>query len=761
MSIRNLPGRPVPPVSRRPEPMPAPVACCWTYPDGILAGPSSFDGAVRMLLRHLAACLILVFLSAPAFGKAVPAQFDADRNRLIAYMLSHQLTAQHFAHKSLDDISTAAFDLYLRQLDPRKRFLLQEDVTKLQTYADQIDDELRRGKVILPDEGTAIFNMRVGQVMDLTKEILADGFDPNQQEYLEFDPKKIEYAVSLADLKDRWRRILKMQALETYLDLQQQEQKKNGDAPPPDAPPQNCTTIDPERWAKALDKVREKNERALARLMEETKQDHYDRFFDAVARAFDPHTNYMAPTSKEDFDIQMSGSLEGIGALLKEEDGFIKVVRIIPGSAAERQGGLKAEDTILAVAEKGKEPVDMSDMRIREAVSHIRGPKGSEIILTVLRPDGTKKVIPIIRDVVQIEETYVKSDVVEDGRGNRIGYIRIPSFYRDFEASGPISKVRNVTDDFRNELYRLTQKKVGGVIIDLRDNGGGSLSDAVSISGLFLPGGPVVQVKNAQGEIKILEDTDKGLLYEGPVIVLVNKFSASASEILAAALQDYGRALIVGGDHTHGKGTVQSIVDMNRNLPLLHRKKYEDMGALKVTIQKFYRINGESTQFKGIEPDVVVPTILDYLKSGEKHLDYPLPWDKVEAVPYTPWPGSPFKAAAARKISEQWVVTTQDFARIREKTLKAKERSESTKLAVYLSGIEKERRELAALTANEGQGEALLNELGADHYTGSGNEATPPPLRDQLSKDPYVQLAVFLLDELALDPPTPTVGATP
>lgn len=714
-----------------------------------------------IFLRVLVTWLALLTLSAPVHGKAMPTQFDADRNRLIASMLSQQLSAQHYAHKSLDDIAPAAYDLYLRQLDPRKRFLLREDVARLQLYADQIDDELRRGKVILPNEGIVLFNKRVTEVMDLTKELLAAGFDPNQQDYLEFDPKKIEYAADLAELRERWRRILKMEALETYLDLQKQEQKKkNGTTvqePAEPATPPPAETLDPDLWAKALDKVRDKNGRYLGRLLAETKQDHYDRFFDAVARAYDPHTNYMAPTSKEDFDIQMSGSLEGIGALLREEDGYIKVVRIIPGSAAERQGELKAEDTILAAGERGKEPVDMSEMRIRDAVSFIRGPKGSEIILTVLKPDGAKKVIPITRDVVQIEETYVKSDVLDDGRGNKIGYIRIPSFYRDFEATGPASKARNVTDDFRHELYNLTQDKVGGVILDLRDNGGGSLSDAVAISGLFLPGGPVVQVKNAQGEIKILEDTDKNVLYEGPVIVLVNKFSASASEILAAALQDYGRALVVGGDHTHGKGTVQSIVDMNRNLPLLHRKTYEDMGALKVTIQKFYRINGESTQYKGIEPDIVVPTILDYLKSGEKHLDYSLPWDKVGEVDFTPWTKNPLNAEAARRISGPWVASTPDFDKIRKKTAKAKERSEATNLAVYLAGIEKERRELAALAENTEQSEPFLAELGAGRYSVPGG--TPPPLREQLGKDPYVQLAVFLISELALD--TKTLGATP
>lgn len=758
MSIRNIPGRQgflkyAYPAGRNHFPM---ISGKTPFP-----GLNSPHGAVMIFLRVLVAWLALLSLSAPVLGKAMPTQFDADRNRLIAFMLSQQLSAQHFAHKALDDIAPAAYDLYLRQLDPRKRFLLKEDVARLQIYADQIDDELRRGKVVLPDEGTVLFNKRVTEVMGLTQELLAAGFDPNQQDYLEFDPKKIEYAADHAELRERWRRILKMEALETYLDLQKQEQKKsNGTAaesPEETAAPPPVETVDPVLWAKALDKVRDKNGRYLGRLLEETKQDHYDRFFDAVARAFDPHTNYMAPTSKEDFDIQMSGSLEGIGALLREEDGYIKVVRIIPGSAAERQGELKAEDTILAAGEKGKEPVDMSDMRIRDAVSYIRGPKGSEIILTVLKPDGAKKVIPITRDVVQIEETYVKSDVLDDASGNKIGYIRIPSFYRDFEASGPASKARNVTDDFRHELFSLTQKKVGAIILDLRDNGGGSLSDAVTISGLFLPGGPVVQVKNAQGEIKVLEDTDKNVLYEGPVIVLVNKFSASASEILAAALQDYGRALIVGGDHTHGKGTVQSIVDMNRNLPLFHRKTYEDMGALKVTIQKFYRINGESTQYKGVEPDIVVPTILDYLKSGEKHLDYSLPWDRVEAVNFTPWPKNPLDAEGARRISGPWVAATPEFDKIREKTAKARERSEATNLPVYLAGIEKERRELAALTENKGQAEAFLPELGGDHFTSP--DGSVPPLREQLGKDPYVQLALFLIDELALD--NKTLGATP
>lgn len=701
-----------------------------------------------MFSRLLAAWLITLTLSAPAYARVKPADFDIGRNRLIAYMLSHQLSAQHFAHKSLDEIAPAAYDLYLSQLDPRKRFLLHEDVAELNVLRDSIDEELRRGQVVLPDKGLALFERRVAQVSDMTGKILNAGFDPNRKDYLEFDPEKIAYASNMNDLRDRWRRILKLQTLETYIDLKDEENRKTGEMDTNSEPQPAGETLDRELWAKALSTVREKNEHYLARLQQQTRQEQYNQFLDAVARAFDPHTNYMPPTSKEDFDIHMSGSLEGIGALLREDDGMIKVVRIIPGSAAERQGELQAEDTILSVAEKNKKAVDISDMRIREAVSYIRGPKGSEVLLTVAKPDGSKKTIAIVRNVVQIEETYVKSEAISDGRGNKIGYIRVPSFYRDFTASSlKNNKARNCTGDFRSELWKLHKEKISGLIIDLRDNGGGSLSDAVSISGLFLPGGPVVLVKNSQGEIKVLEDTDKNVVYDGPVIVLVNKFSASASEILAAALQDYNRALIIGGEHTHGKGTVQSIVDLNRNLPFLQRKKYENLGALKVTIQKFYRINGGSTQFKGITPDVVVPSVLNYLESGEKYLDYPLPWDRVEPVKYTPWTHNPFKVAAARRLSKQWIASTPDFKKIIERSAKAKVRAEQTQIPVFLKGVEDERKDLASLAGDENDESPHLGDNRPDD---SGAKDSRVPLLEQLKKDPYVQLAVFLMDELAL-----------
>ncbi len=693
--------------------------------------------------RSLVLCLCFSLLfSAGLSAKVMPVEFDTGRNRLIAYMLSHQLPAQHFGHKPLDDeLSRAAFDLYLRQLDPRKRFLLKSDVEQLGAFADHIDDELSRGRIVLPDAGMQILNERVKEVQPLVDQILDAGFDPDRKEYVESDPKKLDYPADKAARKERWRKSLKLDVLETYLNA---VEKKNKELKKEGKPllSEESDQIDKTLWNEAVDKVRKRTHNYLHRLLQVTRQEHYNRYFDAVARAFDPHTNYMAPTSKEDFDIHMSGSLEGIGALLREDDGHIKVVRIIPGSAAERQGQLHAEDTILAVSEKDGEPVDISDMRIREAVSYIRGPKGTEVRLTIQRPDGTRMVIPIVRDVVKIEETYVKSAVLKDKDGQKIGYIRIPSFYRDFSGARDGEKPRNVTDDTRAELYKLKKEGIKGLILDLRNNGGGSLSDAVDVSGLFLPGGPVVQVKNSQGMIRVLEDNDRNVAYDGPVIVLVNQFSASASEILAAALQDYGRALIIGGAHTHGKGTVQALVDMNRNLPLLHLKKYDDLGALKVTIQKFYRVNGGSTQYRGVIPDVVLPSMLDYLKTGEQYMDNSLPWDQVENVGSHSWKGPRFDVEQARKRSREYVAKSKKFKKIEEESLKAEKRSEDSRVADYLAGLVKERKELEQ--ARKEAREAGL--MGAEDGHGDMEKKEKKNLDQELAEDPYVQLALFLME---------------
>ena len=710
---------------------------------GILFEHLHVEHTMRIMRSFSGWLILTILVSTTAWANVKPVKFDPARNRLIAYMLSHQLPAQHFSHVPFDDVlSEKAFALYLRQLDPRKRFLLKSDADELTAFADHIDDELRRGRIVLPDAGMQILNERIRQVRTMLGPIMDKGFDPERKDYIESDPKKIVWAGNRDELRDRWRRVLKLQVLDEYLNAIEKEkkiEKKKNDKRKAD----RRTSITASRkWKKALTTVRERNLHYLDRLLKESRQDHYNRYFDAVARSFDPHTNYLPPTSKEDFDIHMSGSLEGIGALLREDDGHIKVVRIIPGSAAERQGQLQAEDTILSVAERGGKAIDINDMRIREAVSYIRGPKGTEVILTVRKPDGVKQVIPIVRDVVKIEETYVKSTILTGHHGEKVGFIKIPSFYRDFNAPRDAGPGRNVTDDTRHALVDLKKKGISGLILDLRNDGGGALTDAVDISGLFLPGGPVVQVKNSQGMIRVLDDDDENVVYDGPLIVLVNQFSASASEILAAALQDYRRAIIIGGEHTHGKGTVQALIDLNRNLPLLHLKKYDDLGALKVTIQKFYRITGGSTQYKGVEPDIVAPSMLDYLKTGERYMDNSLPWDTVQKVNYQPWQGFVFNVAEAKKMAAGWIAKNKKFQEIKELAQKAKQRRDRTKVADFLSGMKKERAE--AKQAREEAKAAGLIEPGLDDELDGKKEKKS--LLEEVKGDPFVGAALLLID---------------
>ena len=690
----------------------------------------------RSLLVFFTCAFVLLNFTGGCLAKKVPPEiFDAERNELISLILSQQLPAQHFSHEPLDNnLSKKVFDLYLRQLDPRKRFLLAGDVKQLGAFSTHVDDELSRGNLVLPDAGMELLNDRIRLVDAFIDAILDQGFDFNAKEYLEIEPKKLDFAENEERLRERWRLSLKMQVIESYFDIVKQKDKEHQPA---------AGTLDhklqPAAMKEAIKKVRESVHRSLNRLLQQTRQDHYDRYFDTVTRAYDPHSDYMAPTSKEDFDIQMSGSLEGIGALLREDEGLIKVVRIIPGSAAEKQGQLQAEDTILAVSEKGGESVDISEMRIREAVGFIRGPKGTEVRLTVQKPDGSKLTIPILRDVVRIEETYVKSTVFEQD-GRNYGYLRIPSFYRDFAAQSNGEMARNVTDDTATELEKLKHRKISGLIIDLRNNGGGALTDAVQISGLFLPGGPVVQVKDSHGSIRVLEDEDPAIEFNGTLIVLVNQFSASASEILAAALQDYGRAFIIGGAHTHGKGTVQAMMDLNRNLPLFQLQRYEDLGALKLTIQKFYRVNGGSTQYKGVEPDLVVPSMFDYLETGEKYMDYSLPWDQVGAVDYDAWHGKHLKKERARQEGERWVAASDTFQKIKKETEKAKIRSEKTNIIISLQSMWKERQELEE-TRKEAKAAGLLPETDED-----GVALKEEKKLDQLAAtDPYVQVALYLL----------------
>ncbi len=692
--------------------------------------------------RSLSAFIVILFFTAgPARAKDAQG-FDQKRNQLIGYMLDKQLPAIHFSDRKMNSsLSLAAFDLYLKQLDYQKRFLLSRDVQELRSFAPHIADSLEHGAIVLPATGYDIMKERISQVEKMVDQIMAAGFDVNSDEVYETDPEKLAFVDDLNGLKDRWRKIMKGQVITRYLGLVE-DRKKAKDKLPDDA-----------LWKQAKEKVAKVNKEFFLRLHQETLQDHFDRFFNSIARAFDPHTNYLPPDKKEDFDIQMRGSLEGIGALLREEDGLIKVVRIIPGSPSAKQGRLQAEDTILQVAEKGTEPVDVTDMRLSDAVRLIRGSKGSEVLLTVKKPDGIKEIIPIIRDVVQIEETFVKDTVLDSPDGGKIGYVLIPSFYRDFEKTKNGDDARNATEDTRKALDDLKKTKLEGIILDLRDDGGGSLVDAVDIAGLFVKSGPIVQVKNSYGKTRVLDDDDDKIEYSGPLVVLVNQFSASASEIVAAALQDYKRAVIVGGAHTHGKGTVQTIINLNENMPVLQFKKMEDLGALKVTIQKFYRITGGSTQYKGVVPDIILPSLFQYLKSGEKYLDYSLPWDQVGPVDFTPFSGKPIDLAMIREKSEQRRGHDEGLTIIAEEAKKAEERSKQTAVSLKLADMRQKMEEVRQERKKVGDQYRKYQEgMGDDDQSemdGKGAKKDEvPDWKEEIKKDPYISEAKNIIIDM-------------
>ena len=699
---------------------------------------------MKNLTKHTAVLFLVLLFFIAASGSAKDIQeFDQKRNQLIGYTLGKELPAVHFSHKKMNESqSIEIFSLYQKQLDYQKRFLLSNDVTVLHSFAPHIADDLERGTNVLPKAGYDIMKERIGQVEKMVDQIMSAGFDVKTDEVYETDPKKIAYVVDLQGLEDRWRKIMKAQVIYRYLELAGDQKKAEEKLP------------DDELWKQAKEKEAKVNKEFFLRLNQETPQDHHDRFFNAIARSFDPHTTYLPPIQKEEVDIEMRGNLEGVGATLRNENGFNKVVSIVPGGPAAKQGMLQAEDIILQMAEKGANPVDITDMRPGDAAHLIRGARGTEVLLTVMKPDGTKKVIPIIRDVVQIEDTFVKDTVIDAPDGGKIGYILIPSFYRDFEKTNSGEDARNATDDTRKAIKDLEKSKLEGLILDLRNDGGGSLVDAVDIAGLFIKSGPVVQVKASTGKIQVLNDDDANIEYSGPLVVLVNKFSASASEIVAAALQDYKRAIIVGGEHTYGKGTVQITRHLNKNLRTSLSNEIGDLGVLKLTVKKFYRITGGSTQYKGFAPDIVLPSLFQHLQTGEKYLDYSLPWDQVGPVQYTSFSGKPFDLEMIRKMSRRRVELDPELQTIAKEAKLADERSKQTAVSLKLADVRQKNEEAGeerkSLSGQFRNSQTSLYDDEQVPATGGKDMGKDDILswKEELKQDPYVGEAINIIVDM-------------
>ncbi len=626
------------------------------------------------------------------------------REMVLGNILKGALENMHLANKSVDDkLSREAFKLYLERIDYGKQMLTEGDVRTLRAFEDKMDDALVSGQLTILDTTQGLFDKRIPQIEGWVKEWLAKPFNYNQKETLETDPDKRKFSKDEKELRALWGRMLKYDVMGRLADLKEErdqdpaakaaeaakatskKKKKRSNADGEDLKKMDDAALE----AKARTKTGESWKKILDRIKAEKRDDKLDKFYNALARVYDPHTNYLIPEEREDFDIDMTGKLEGIGAILREEGPYIKVEHIVPGSASWKTKELESDDTILKVAQGGDEPVDVVDMPLRDAVKLIRGKKGSEVRLTVKKPNGIIKQIAIVRDVVETEDTYARGTLLELD-GSKVGYIHLPKFYRDFnDRSG-----RNCTDDIRKELVKLKKLGAQGVVLDLRNNGGGALEDARMISGLFIEKGPIVQVKASTGSVEVLADTDPSIEFEKPVLVLINRFSASASEIVAAALQDYQRALVVGGEFSHGKGTVQLVVDLDNYVAPMARS-YSPLGALKITIQKFYRVNGASTQFKGVTPDVVLPDPYAHLESGEQFLKHSIPWGKVPAVAYKKW-----KPAYDRKkvvaASQARVKTNARFKKIAENIAWYDKNRKLTSKSVAMDDFLKERAEIKA-----------------------------------------------------------------
>jgi carboxyl-terminal processing protease len=622
------------------------------------------------------------------------------RDQVVLGVMLQGLTQLHYQPEKLDDqFSQRVFDLYLKRVDVNKQLLLAPEVAQLGQFKTKIDDELKGGSHEFLDATSQVLAKRTLEIQTLYRQILAKPFDFTVQEAWETDPAKATYAADAAAQREQWRKMLKYQTLARLSELMDDEANKKDKplaatkvgASPATTSERVRTPVELE--AEARKRVLKYYDDAFADQLQNDANDRLAEFADVIANTYDPHTNYLAPIARDNFDIAMSGRLEGTGAQLQEDEGHLKVTDIVAGSASSRQGELKVGDIILRVAQGAAEPVSVEGMRFEKAVKLIRGPKGTEVRLTVRKPDGATLVIPIIRDVVVIEETYAQSALIKQD-GKNYGYIHLPGFYADFGGKGG----RSSAADVKAELAKLSKENVAGVVLDLRYNGGGSLRDAVDMGGLFVPTGPMVQVKTSAGRAQAIADTDPQVQYAGPLVVLVNKYSASASEILAAAMQDYHRAIIMGST-TYGKGTVQQVFDLD-NAVSPEVAALKPLGSLKLTIQKFYRVNGGSTQFKGVVPDIALPDALASFAKGEQESEYPLLWDEIAPAAYQPTNTLP-AVAKLRAASAARVAASAGFRLITESSQRATERRKQTSLSLNLAAYRTQQEQARAINKQQ------------------------------------------------------------
>ena len=575
---------------------------------------------MNKLLSYTSVLLVFFLLG------SYPPPSDADKDKVLMGVIMESLNSGHYTALEIDDdFSAKAYELYVKRLDYNKRFLLDEDVKRFDNYRTALDEQIQAQNYEFFDLSLEIIEKRVKEVEGFYEDILSKPFDFTKDEVCECDFEKFDYVQTKAQLKDRWRILLKIYVIENYHDEIEDDLRKSDKEI--DYTPRNPSLIEKET-RETLKETMQQNYTFMSEEMQ--RSDWFSVYINSFVSQYDPNTSYLDPESKERFDVDMSGNYAGIGARLQKKIDKVEITEVISGGPAWRDNILEKGDAILKVRQDNEdEPVGILNMRLTEAVKLIKGKKGTKVHLTVKKVDGSISEVTVKRDIVLLEETYIRSSIVKKDNNN-FGIINIPKFYIDFDNQSN----RDAAKDLRSEIERLKEQSIKGLVIDLRNNGGGSLKTVVDMAGMFIKNGPVVQVKYADKEKQVLSDRDRSIIWKGPLVILVNEGSASASEILAAAMQDYKRAIVIGGNQTWGKGTVQNVFPLNR---MVRGNTNGDLGALRYTTQKYYRINGGSVQLEGVKSDINVPYRYKYLDFGEKDSENPLQWDEIGKAEYTTW----------------------------------------------------------------------------------------------------------------------------
>ena len=573
---------------------------------------------IGILASGIISVIVFFELSANKFD-------DPNKDKLLVELVSVVLDRLHYDPKIIDDdFSKSVYDDYIKAIDPQKRFLLKSDIEKFDQYKLLIDDQIKSSSIDFFNLTYETLMSRVDEVESFYIDILDNPFDFNIDESLTTDFEQLDYALGLNDKISIWRKRLKLSTLDGFATKKIVQEEKD-------------SLDDSEKELKSDIELEIESRNAILENLKDffdfnddlERKDWFSIYLNSIVNQFDPHTVYLAPQAKDVFDQNISGRFQGIGARLLKKNQQVEIAEIIIGGPVWRDKLLNIGDLILGVSQNpDDEPVDISIMKLSDAVDLIKGEKGTKVYLMVKRVDGGIEQVEITRDIVELEETYAKSSLIYQ-ESKKFGFITLPSFYIDFNDYGQ----RNAASDIKKEILKLKNENVNGIIMDLRGNGGGSLKTAVDITGFFIDKGPVVQVKSIGGRKEVLKDTDPSVIWDGPLVILVNEFSASASEILAAALQDYNRAIIIGSKQTYGKGTVQNVLSLNQ---FISGNTYGELGFIKLTTDKFYRISGGSTQLEGVKSDIVLPNRYSYVDIGERDLENPLSWDQINSANYSP-----------------------------------------------------------------------------------------------------------------------------